>query len=320
MIKLSIILPVYNVSNYICRCLDSICSQITNEIEIIIVDDESPDDSISKAKKYSNKYNQISIIAQENKGLGGARNTGLKHSSGKFVWFVDSDDEIKRDCLTFILKDIDSQDICIYDYEECDVNKAIIPKRRHPYKLQNCEGWEIEKHFIPSQAWTTIYKKQFLLENHLFFREKFLHEDGEFNMRVMVLAKNVSYTPYIIYRYYTHNSGSIMNSLSIRNQQDLLAYFNTAEQFKSAYSLLSLEQRTVINNHLRAALGVFFINATRLPTTDFKLFQKLLKTNKSMIWKFLLNDSFNAYNRFILFVELFFPYRFVYKLIYYKHF
>ena len=90
---LSIILPVYNVQNYLNQCLTSIVSQLTEEVELIAINDGSTDNSLDILKEYSKKYT-ITIICQENKGLSEARNIGLNRAKGSFVWFVDSDDFI----------------------------------------------------------------------------------------------------------------------------------------------------------------------------------------------------------------------------------
>lgn len=319
--QLSIIIPVYNVSKYIKRCIDSILKQIdNNRVEIIIVDDESPDNSTEIAENLLtlNKHSSYKIIYQENRGLGGARNTGLRNAIGDYVWFVDSDDEIKDGAIANIIKYLNKQEVVIFDFEKCDADNVITSVHKYSRELTNQEGWEIESFFISNQAWTSVFRRTFLINNNLFFREKFLHEDGEFSMRVMCLAQKVYYYPLVIYRYYTRNSGSIMNSVSIKNQHDLLAYFDTANQLKAEHPLLSFNQEKVIYNHIRVALSVFFFNSTHLSVVDFKVFQKLVKTNRSMIWRSPITNSVSAYYRGLLFIELYFPFRFVYNFIFHK--
>ena len=103
MIKISVIVPVYNVENYLIQCLDSIINQTLKDIEIICVDDCSPDNSIEILEEYKNKDNRISIIRHSNnQGLGPARNTGLKHANGEYISFVDSDDYIDKNFLFYL--------------------------------------------------------------------------------------------------------------------------------------------------------------------------------------------------------------------------
>ena len=95
-IKLSIIIPVYNVEKYLSICLDSVLAQDLKNIEVIMVDDGSTDNSGEICDKYSNKYSNFIAIHQKNKGLSGARNTGIKKSKGEFLMFIDSDDFINK--------------------------------------------------------------------------------------------------------------------------------------------------------------------------------------------------------------------------------
>ncbi len=101
-IKFSFIVPVYNVEKYLSRCLDSLLSQNYHCYEIICVNDGSPDNSADILNLYQKKYSNIYVINQDNKGLGAARNTGVKHATGDYVWFVDSDDWIEPDSLNFL--------------------------------------------------------------------------------------------------------------------------------------------------------------------------------------------------------------------------
>ena len=96
--KISIIIPVYNVENFIRRCLESVANQVYPNIEVILIDDASPDKSIDIAKEFINTYKYSNIfkiiIHEQNRGLSAARNTGIKNSTGDYLYFLDSDDEL----------------------------------------------------------------------------------------------------------------------------------------------------------------------------------------------------------------------------------
>lgn len=95
---ISVIVPIYNVQNYIAECLESIISQTYRDLEIICVDDCGLDNSISIVKKYMKKDDRIKLVHhEENQGLGGARNTGISVANGEYIYFMDSDDKIERD-------------------------------------------------------------------------------------------------------------------------------------------------------------------------------------------------------------------------------
>ena len=101
--KLSIIIPVYNVENYVGKCLESCLNQDIpkNEYEIIVVNDGTKDNSVQVIEKYITPENNIRLIHRKNGGLSAARNTGLKEAKGEYVWFVDSDDWIENNVLNF---------------------------------------------------------------------------------------------------------------------------------------------------------------------------------------------------------------------------
>ena len=97
MYKVTVVVPVYNVEKYLIRCIESLINQTLKEIEIILVNDGSKDKSGKICEKYALKYKNIKVIHQLNKGLSGARNTGIKIAQGEYVGFVDSDDYVEKD-------------------------------------------------------------------------------------------------------------------------------------------------------------------------------------------------------------------------------
>ena len=99
MTKVSVIVPVYNVEDYLCECLDSLITQTLSDIEIICINDGSTDNSLEILTNYSKRDSRIKIITQENKGLSSARNRGFEFINGKYTYFIDSDDILKSDAL-----------------------------------------------------------------------------------------------------------------------------------------------------------------------------------------------------------------------------
>src|SRR5690606_39722826 len=102
--KVSIIVPIFNVEKYLKRCIDSLINQSYKKIEIILINDGSEDNSATICKQYAATYQQIVYIEQENQGLSGARNTGIKNSTGEYILFVDSDDYIELDAVEILTK------------------------------------------------------------------------------------------------------------------------------------------------------------------------------------------------------------------------
>ena len=99
MMKISVVIPVYNIEDYLSECLDSIVNQSLEDIEIICVNDGSTDGSLDILKEYESKDSRVKIISQENKGIGNARNTALEYAKGEYVYFIDGDDTLELDAL-----------------------------------------------------------------------------------------------------------------------------------------------------------------------------------------------------------------------------
>ena len=114
MIKYSFVVPVYNTSKYLKKCLDSLVKQTFKDFEVIIVNDGSTDKSKDIILKYESKYDSIKVINQENQGLSMARNNGVKKASGKYIIFIDSDDYVEKGLLKEIDKEIEDVDVLRY--------------------------------------------------------------------------------------------------------------------------------------------------------------------------------------------------------------
>ena len=237
MFRLSIIIPMYNSEKYISDCLDSILRINLNkdEYEVIIVNDGSTDKSKDIVDPYIANNDNFKYIEQENQGLSGARNTGLKHSEGEYVWFVDADDKIDSsefekaieelrshkgiEVLAFYLKDVTGSGLfinvsCKHDsiplYKEISGADAVV------------------KGYSPSSACAMFLKRQMLLENNLFFKIGMSHEDVEFTYRMMSVVNKVYFTdiiPYIYIRYTNTMSTSINTERKTKYLcDDLLVY------------------------------------------------------------------------------------------------
>ena len=305
MIKLSIIIPIYNVERYIERCLKSIFNNSfqEDEIEIVLVDDESKDNSINIARFLVEKYKNVKIIQQKNRGLGGARNTGLRNSTGQYIWFIDSDDKIPLNAIDVVLKSIKSEnDIYIFDAIHLPLKYPTKPKFFF-VGFENLLGCLVSNHFVINQVWRCVYNRKFILQNELFFKEKFLHEDGEFNLRATTFAKTVTYSAFDIYYYYTNNSNSIMNTIGIKNQMDLLNYFNTADSIELT-SDLSTCQKTNLNKHKLNMIGVLLRNSIDLTAEDFNAFTLYFHKYKSKVFQILRSGTIKEMLKVYLMMHL----------------
>lgn len=231
MLDLSIIVPVFNVDKYLSGCIESVLKQKLNEdaFEIIIIDDESTDDSLKIAKRYEATNLNIRVISQKNKGLGGARNTGLQYACGEYVLFLDSDDSLVPNSIQLILDRIkkDDLDLLRFNYESVLEDGSILTKKKNSlYSIGYSNSLFWGEEFLYSQlgwacyAWQFIIKRDFLISNALYFNESIYFEDVEWLVRVLLQAKRVSSIDHCVYNY-LQRQGSITRSLERRKQEKL---------------------------------------------------------------------------------------------------
>lgn len=218
MMLLSIIIPIFNGEKTISACISSIVNQSINDnYEIIIINDGSTDNTLQIILDYQLKYENILIVDQPNKGLSYSRNIGLIKAKGKWIWFVDGDDEIPPYSLNNILdilKTNEALDIINFNFK---VGNYI---EKHYCCNQNIYGNAIDlftKRPIFNAAWNKIYKKDFLLNNHLTFTAGILCEDIEFNIRAFIKANQILFSPTFIYTYKWYPN-SLCHSIEKQNK------------------------------------------------------------------------------------------------------
>lgn len=236
MIKVSIIVPVHNSEMYLHKCLDSLVNQSLEEIEIILINDNSTDESINILQEYKNRYpNKIILIdSKERQGPGGARNEGLNIASGQYIGFVDSDDYVEIEMFEELYNLAISGN---YDMVDCCFEN----KRVEKFALSTTENtWgklNIEKRrqliAYPGFLWSKIIKRNILIENHIRFRENVTYEDMDFLPVVMLYLKSVYATDLLLY-YYENNLHSITNSYEkdIQIKDKMTALKALVEKFK----------------------------------------------------------------------------------------
>ena len=166
MILVSVIVPVYNVEKYVSRCLDSLINQTLKEIEIIIVDDGSTDDSAIICREYAKKYQNIVYIHQDNQGLSGARNTGIEKAKGKYIGFVDSDDFVEKDMFEFLYSMAEQFGTgiaaCGYVafYDDGTINECIKPNIRKMFSLDEALDYYLLPGYFEIIACNKIFKRE----------------------------------------------------------------------------------------------------------------------------------------------------------------
>lgn len=215
MIRLSIIVPFYNVEKYIEECIRSLYAQDIpmEEYEVICVDDCSPDGSRAIVEQLQKEYPTLRLLTHsENKRQGGARNTGLREAKGEYVWFVDSDDEIMPNVIKGLLSRAEENnlDILQFNYKKGDQNIAFYVNYNVPVMSgqeylfdKNVKRWDVKL----SGPWCQIYKADFLKKYQILFQEYIQYEDTDFVLTTYLKASRVSYVAEYAY-YYRINSES----------------------------------------------------------------------------------------------------------------
>lgn len=218
---ISIIIPVYKVEEYIQKCIESVINQTyKGEIECLIINDCSPDNSIQIAESTIRRHNKdihknFKILNHEiNLGLSAARNTGIRNSTGEYLYFLDSDDYITTDCIDAFVNTLNKYPLSELIIAGTVSNYFNIEKKRLPEYSEN-KRWIISKILsrtdYPITAWNKLIKREFIIKNELYFKTGIIHEDEYWNYFLCKYITHFSVCQKNTY-YYVIREGSIMNS------------------------------------------------------------------------------------------------------------
>lgn len=239
--KVSVIVPVYNVEPYLDKCLNTLVNQTLKKIEIIIVNDGSKDNSEKIIEKYLKKYpEKIKYIKKANGGLSSARNEGLKYASGEYIGFVDSDDYVSLNTFNLMYKKAKEKN---FDLVVCNLNYVYESKTKMvsaglDKDLENED--EVKKNivFLYPAVWNKLYKKEIL--DSLKFKEGIWYEDVEFNFRVYPRVKSIGYVDKPLIQYVQRES-SISKTIDKRlfnyldNFNGLIRYYQDNNLYNKYY-------------------------------------------------------------------------------------
>lgn len=259
---LSIVVPAYNVERDLKKCIESCLTQDIphDAYEIIIVNDGSTDNTLQEATDIATKHKSVSVLNQKNMGLSGARNTGLKYVRGKYVWFIDSDDYIKPNVLSNMIRQADDNNLdClffrlqrVFDDErfrsEVGNFDCVQPSVTKDVILSGREA--VLQGYNPSSVCAILFNVEHLRKHSLQFMLGIYHEDCEFTYRMIVKAEKVMFITDAPYLYFTH-AGTMTRSNSIssliKNRVDDItvakSYLGLAQDLKGDKKLSAIITR-----------------------------------------------------------------------------
>jgi glycosyltransferase involved in cell wall biosynthesis len=303
MIKLSIIIPVYNVEKYIKKCLDSIFMQdaISSEYEVIVVDDGTPDNSMEVVENFAKYYPNLIIIHQENQGLSSARNSGLKVAQGEYVWFVDSDDWIEKNCLNELFEFFAAYQAEVFVTPLKSINESngdvyANMFSDHDKQIKFASGIDFLKNgikVVPVQIY--IFKRYFLEKHDLKFMHGVFHEDNEFVPRMLYFATTVCLINSLFYNYLVRESGSITSEFSIKKSEDLILIIKSLADFSAVNNLKSKDKYNVKFKKI----GCLYLLLSNLNNTKDTAIQNVfIKKHYWFIKRLSIESIFTFYPRF----------------------
>lgn len=264
--KVSIVVPIYGVERYLKNCVDSLIHQTLQDIEIILIDDGSPDKCGEIAEQYAKLDSRIKVIHQKNGGLGPARNTGITAANGEYIGFVDSDDWTNKNMFERLYKTAIDTNADIVVSGHCDWSDGkIIRTKRHPLAgktfTDRAEIDEIRKNLygrsvddketdaFPMSVWIAIYKRTLITDNHLTF-QNIISEDVIFNIFAYKCANKITFTGDTDYCYRNENQPSIMRSFTenkLKNYEDYLMMLMKVVSTEKDPDCLMRVKRAAIN-------------------------------------------------------------------------
>jgi len=320
--NLSIIVPVYNVENYLVRCIDSILNQDLDKskYEIILINDGSTDNSYSIAKKIAKGKSNIKLFTQNNIGIAATRNVGIKLAKGKYLSFVDSDDYIASNTLKLLLQCIIDNNLEVLEYNFIRTKSRNLLSSKN---INNLKNFDIKitdgQNYISSRnfsdcVWSYFYNLEFLLKSKVRFVEGKVMEDTFFTAEIISKSKRIAYYPLDVNRWViTPNSiTTSTNSKKVRKAiNDHVYMVNEFSKF-----IIKLE-----NNHFEVTKlkirqqQVLFNISKRILQSDLK-FSEISQIMKSLsINKLYPSKGYNGKDKYVILLTFFYNKKYLFFLL-----
>lgn len=283
MVDISVIMPAYNVEDYIESAIESCLNQTLKNIEIIIVNDGSTDRTGNIAYNYSKKHSNIVYIETINQGLSMARNTGMKVAKGEYIYFLDSDDWIEDECLEKCLYELSKYNldyvtfdsVMVYENENGLQWKEQIGKQNLDcnkiYTGVQIAELIVKKGGLPASVWKNVYRRSFIENNNLSFVKDLYYEDNPFQLKVLSCAKRIKYISLGLHRYRIRKNSIMTSKMSINK---INSSFDIANIFFD-FCENQVCEREIWKSYIATSLcAIWICNFAGMSANDFKSIEK----------------------------------------------
>ena len=284
-IKVSVIVPIYNVENYIKKCLESLVNQTLNELQIILVNDGSKDKSGNIAKEYADKFpEKIIYLEKKNGGLSDARNFGIPYAKGEYIAFLDSDDYIDLNAYETMYNKAIEEDS---DLVECNFIWEYDNKIKKDVRIEYSNKKEMLA-FIRVVAWNKLIKRKLIVDKNILFPKGLRYEDVEFTYKLLPFVNKVSFVN-DFFVHYMQRKDSIANVQNEKTSQ-IFDILNNVLNFYKENNLYDEYKQELEYNYARYLLCSSLKRMSKIPDKNVR--KKLIKES----WE-LLNKTFPEWRK-----------------------
>lgn len=292
----SIIVPVYNVELYLEFCLKSLINQTYENKEIILIDDGSKDKSGYICDTYAKKYNNIKVIHQKNSGVSVARNNGIKISNGKYILFIDSDDYLEPNTLSYIMEY--QYDLLCFGYNKVYKNKIIPVTYKNNCEIENIQEEVLLNNKIGGFLWNKLFKTDIIKNNNIEFSSGIHYcEDLLFIFKYLKYVNKAYYINKCFYQYRMRHSGISLGKYTVRNVSILDVY---------SYIIDNLKEEKIIKKIKYFYLENYYRLKNVIPN-NYRVRNDIINDEQNIISNFTKKDKI----KYILVKK----YNFIYKII-----
>ncbi len=277
MVKVSVIIPFYNVEKYLSNTLSSVLAQEFENLEVILINDGSTDQSESIANKFVDSNKNITLFSQDNKGVGAARNAGIQNANGKYLLFLDSDDYLEVKAIETLFKRCDALnlDVLMFDAEtvfdenlsdfKIPVNYSRSNEYADVYTGEEMFANQYSNNDFKVSPTLIMVKKKVILENKIVFPVGIIHEDQVFIFQLLLNSKRVSHIRKKMYNR-VYRSNSIMTSLASNIDKSFDGYLFSLKSF-----ILLFESYQWKNNQTRKSASLYLMRIAKTTSSLFAL-------------------------------------------------